>query len=55
MSLTNASPRGIPYPFVLHPWDGLGVQDQWVYFVVPRSPSLMAQISDPSTTSQGNR
>lgn len=48
-------PLGILYPFVLHPWDGLGVWDQWVYLLVPRSPSLMAQTSGPSTTSQGNR
>lgn len=40
---------------ILYPWDGLGVWDQWVYLLVPRSPSLMAQTSGPSTTSQGNR
>ena len=40
---------------VLYPWDGLGVWDQWMYLLVPRSPSLMAQTSGPSTTSQGNR
>ena len=31
------------------------VWDQWVYLLIPRSPSLMAQTSDPSTTFQGNR
>ena len=55
VSPANAFPPNILYLFVLYLWDGLGVRDQWVYLIIPRSPSSMAQTSDLSTTSQGNR